>query len=168
MKASEFIGMIVLDKEANEVGKVAEMAIKLKKCLVENIFVSTGGTLNKKYFAILEEDISEIGDYVQLNLSGAGVDGKVHVDKVEDMAAKGSLFKDFIGKVVIAQKGMKVGKIADMYIDPKGCLIHNVVISTGGTFSKKYLMISDDDIQDIGDYVILKLEKDKLKERVQD
>ncbi len=37
MKASEFIGLTVLDKEAEEVGKVVEMTIKLKKCLVENI-----------------------------------------------------------------------------------------------------------------------------------
>jgi sporulation protein YlmC with PRC-barrel domain len=168
MKASEFIGMKVLDKETNEVGKVAEMALKLKKCLVDSIFVSTGGTLNKKYFVIVEEDIAEIGDYVQLHLSKAGVDGKVHLDKVEDWAPQGSLFKDIVGKVVLAQKGMEVGKIADMYIDPKGCLIHNVVISTGGTFNKKYLMISDEDINDIGDYVILKLEKDEVEERIQD
>ena len=69
MKASEFIGTRVLDSEANEVGKVAELSLKLKNCLVENIFISTGGTLNKKYFSIFEEDIAEIGDFVQLNLS---------------------------------------------------------------------------------------------------
>ncbi len=168
MKASEFIGMRVLDKEANEVGKVAELALELKKCLVENIFISTGGTLSKKYFAILTEDLGEIGDFVQLNLSMAGVEGKTHLNKIEDFAYKGSLFKDIMGKVVIAQKGMEVGKIADMYIDPAGCLIHNIVISTGGTLSKKYLMISDEDIQDIGDYVILKLTKDEVNHRIQD
>ncbi len=168
MKASEFIGMKVLDMEAREVGRVAEMGLMLKKCLVDKVFIATGGTLNKKYFAIVEEDIAEIGDYVQLNLDQAGIGKKIHVDKVEDLAPKGSLFKDMVGKIVLAQKGMEVGKIADMYIDPKGCLIHNVVISTGGTFSKKYLMISDEDISVIGDYVILKLDKEELEERVQD
>jgi sporulation protein YlmC with PRC-barrel domain len=92
MKSSEFIGMKVLDKEANEVGNIA----------------------------------------------------------------------------VIGQKGMEIGKIDDMYIDPKGCLIHNVVISTGRTFNKKHLMISDEDIQDIGDYVILDLTKDQVEERIED
>jgi sporulation protein YlmC with PRC-barrel domain len=168
MKASEFIGMRVLDGEANEVGKIAEIAIKLKKCLVEHIFVSTGGTLNKKYFAIVVDDIAEIGDFVQLNLNKMGVEGKVHLNKVEDFATKGSLVKDIVGKKVLAQKGMEVGKIADMYIDPKGCMIHNVVISTGGIFGKKFLMISDVDIQDIGDYIILNLTKDEVIERVED
>lgn len=168
MKASEFIGLTVLDKEAEEVGKVVEMTIKLKKCLVENILVSTSGTLNKKYFTILTEDIAEIGDYIQLNLSKTGVEGKMHLDKVEDLSTKGSLFKDIVGKVVIAQKGMEVGKIVDMYIDPQGCLIHDVIISTGGTFNKKYLLISDEDIQNIGDYVMIKLEKDEVYERIQD
>ncbi len=168
MKASEFIGMKVLDKDANEVGRITELSIKLKKCLVEKIFVSTERALNKRYFTIIAEEIAHIGDYVQLTLSKAGVEGKILYDKVEDGASKGSLFKDIVGKVVLAQKGMEVGKISDMYIDPRGCLIHNVIIYTGGTFSRKYLMISDEDISDIGDYMILKLEKNEVKERVQD
>ena len=167
MKASEFIGTRVLDSEAIEVGNVAELSLKLKNCLVENIFISTGGTLNKKYFSIFEEDIAEIGDFIQLNLSKIGVEGKVHLNKLEDFTSKGSLFKNIVGKIVLAQKGMEVGKIADMYIDPKGCLIHNIVVSTGGTFGRKYLMISDQDIQDIGDYIILNLTKDEVKDKIQ-
>jgi len=167
MKASEFIGMKVIDKDANEIGKVAELSLKLKKCLVEKIFISTGGTLNKKYFAINTEDIANIGDYIQLNLSNIGVEGKVHYDKIEDIESEGTLFKDTVGKIVLAQKGMEVGKISDMYIDPKGCLIHNVIISTGRTFNKKFLLISDEDISEIGDYIILNLEKNEVKERVQ-
>jgi sporulation protein YlmC with PRC-barrel domain len=160
--------MKVLDKETNEVGKISELSLKLKKCLVENIFISTGGALNKKYFVIINEDIAEIGDYVLLKLSKTGVEGKVHVDKIEDWTPRGTFFKDIIGKVVLAQKGMEIGKISDMFIDPKGCLIHNVIISTGGTFNKKYLMVSDEDIQDIGDYVILKLTKEEVMDRVED
>jgi sporulation protein YlmC with PRC-barrel domain len=94
------------------------------------------------------------------------VEGKVHLNKIEDFTPKGSLFKNILGKIVLAQKGMEVGKIADMYIDPKGCLIHNVVVSTGGTFGRKYLMISDQDIQDIGDYIILNLTKDEVKAKI--
>lgn len=167
MKASEFIGMKVLDKDANDIGKVAELSLKLKKCLVENIFISTGGTLNRKYFVIISEDIAKIGDYVQLNFSKTRVEGKDHFDKIEDIESQGSLFKDIVGKVVLAQKGVEVGKISDMYIDPQGCLIHNVIISTGRTFNKKFLLISDEDISAIGDYVILKLEQNEVKERVQ-
>ncbi len=115
-------------------------------------FVSTNGTLLMKYCTKLTEDIAEIGDYIQLHLSTTGVEGKMHLDKVEDLSTKGSLFKDIVGKVVIAQKGMEVGKIVVMYIDPQGCLIHDVIISNGGSFNKRGLLISDEDIQNIGEY----------------
>ena len=168
MKASEFIGMQVIDKEANEVGKIAEMAIKLQKCMVDEIFISVGGTLSKKFFSIAEGDILEIGDYVQLKLDKEEIAEKSQVDKLEDILPPGSRFKDLVGKVVIAQKGMEVGKVSDMIIDPKGCLIHNVIITTGTTFNKKNLVISDENISEIGDYMILKLTKKEVEEMIVD
>lgn len=167
MKASEFIGMKVLDKEANEVGKVAEIAIVFKKCLVDKIFISTGSALNKKYLVVVDTDISEVGDYLQLKLSKSGIEEQVKVDKIDDFLGKGSRYKDFIGKSVVTKTGMDVGKISDMMIDPKGCLIHNIVVSTGGALNKKHLMISDDDIDALGDYLILKLDQQQVEERIE-
>ncbi len=166
MKASEFIGMKVLDKEANEVGKIAELAIVFKKCLVDKIFISVGSTLSKKYLVIVDEDIAEVGDYLQLKLDKTGIEDHVKVDKIEEFIGDGTRFKDFVGKIVLTKSGMEVGKVSDMMIDPKGCLIHNIMVTTGGTLSKKHLMISDDDITAIGDYLILKLEKKHVEERI--
>jgi sporulation protein YlmC with PRC-barrel domain len=168
MKASEFIGMNVIDKEANEVGKIAELAVTLKKCMVDKIFITTGSALSRRFFAIVEEDIAAVGDYVQLKLDKEALEEKVKVDKLEDLVAEDLRFKNMVGKVVLAQKGMEVGKIEDMVIDPKGCLIHNIIISTGGAFSKKHFMISDTDIAEIGDYMILKLDKNQVEEMVMD
>jgi sporulation protein YlmC with PRC-barrel domain len=168
MKASEFIGMEVIDKEANEVGKIAELAVTLKKCMVDKIFITTGSALSKRFFAIVEEDIAAVGDYVQLKLDRKALEEKVKVDKLEDLVSEDLRFKNMVGKVVLAQKGMEVGKIEDMVIDPKGCLIHNIIISTGGTFNKKHFMISDTDISEIGDYMILKLDKNQVEEMVMD
>lgn len=168
MKATEFIGMHVIDKEANDVGKIAEMAIKLQKCMVNRIFISVGGALSKKYFAIAEGDIAEIGDYVQLNLDKEEINEKSMVDNLENMLSLGSRFKDLVGKVVITQKGMEVGKVSDMIIDPKGCLIHNVVINTGTTFNKKSLIIAEENISAIGDYMILKLTKEEVEDMIVD
>jgi len=151
MKASEFIGMKVLDKEANEVGKVAEIAVVFKKCLVDKIFISIGSALNKKYLVIVDEDIAEVGDYLQLKIDKEGIDEKVKVDKIEEFLNKGTRFKDFIGRTVLTINGMEVGKITDMVIDPKGCLIHNIIVTTGGTLNKKHLMISDEDINAMGE-----------------
>jgi sporulation protein YlmC with PRC-barrel domain len=146
MKASEFIGMKVLDKEANEVGKVAEIAVIFKKCLVDKIFISIGSALNKKYLVIMDDDIAEVGDYLQLKIDKEGIDEQIKVDKIDDFMGKGTKFKEFIGKTVLTINGMDVGKITDMMIDPKGCLIHNIVATTGGTLNKKHILISDDDI----------------------
>ncbi len=168
MKASEFIGMKVLDKGAHEVGKVAELAIALKKCMVDKVFISVGGALNKKYFAITEDNIYGVGDYVQLNLDKDGIEQKIHLDKLKDFASKGNHFKDIVGRVVLGQEGLEIGNISDMIIDPKGCLIHEVIITTGTTFSKKHLMISDKDIVSIGDYVILKLTKEDVEAKTID
>ena len=53
-----------------------------------------------------------------------------------------------------------------MVIDPKGCLIHNIIVTTGGTLNKKHLMISDDDINALGDYLIIKLDEEQVNERI--
>jgi sporulation protein YlmC with PRC-barrel domain len=166
MKANEFIGMKVLDKEANEVGKVAEIAVVFKKCLVDKIFVSMGSALSKKYLVIVEEDIAEIGDYLQLKISKAELEEQVKVDKIDDFLGNATKYKDFIGKTVLTKSGMDVGKITDMMIDPKGCLIHNIVVTTGGTLNKKHIMISDDDIDAMGDYLILKLDQRQVEDRI--
>jgi len=168
MKASEFIGMKVLNKEANEVGKIADLAIDLKECLVDKIIIVEGGTLKKKYFAVTEKDLAEIGDYVQLKFDREGMDNITKVDKIEDLMKNEFNFKDFTGKTVISEDAITVGKIENMIIDPKECLIHNIIVSTGGAFNKKHLMISDTDIKHIGDYIILKLPIGDLEQKIVD
>lgn len=168
MKASKFIGMTVLDNDAKEVGKIAELEIKLKHCLVDKIWVATGSALNKKYFSVEEEDLDKIGDYIQLKLNGDELNTKTKVNKLGELVETGSLFNDIVGKTVLTYDAMDVGKVSDMLIDPKGCLIHNVLISTGPAFRKKHLKVSDEDIHSFGDYVILKLDKEEVNKRITD
>ncbi len=168
MKASEFIGMKVLDKEANEVGKVDEIAVVFKKCLVDKIFISIGSALNKKYLVIVDEDIAEVGDYLQLKIDKEGIFEKVKVDKIEEFLVTEPGLKTSLEETVLTINGMEVGKITDMVIDPKGCLIHNIIVTTGGTLNKKHLLISDEDINAMGDYVILKLDQEQVEDRMMD
>lgn len=166
MKASEFIGMKVLDKEANEVGKVAEITILFKECLLDKIFISIGSALNKKFLVVVDDDIAEVGDYLQLKLNKQEIEEQVTVDKIDKFLGKGTRYNEFMGKTVLTKSGMDVGKISDLMIDPKGCLIHNVMVATGGTFNKKHLMISDEDIEAMGDYLIIKLDQDQINDRI--
>ncbi len=168
MNASDFIGMKVLNQEAVEVGKIADLAMNLKECLVDKIIIVEGGALKKKYFAVTENDLAEIGDYVQLKLGKDDMDKISKVDKIEDLMKNEFHYKDLIGKTVVSGDAMTVGKIENMVIDPKKCLIHNVLISTGGAFNKKHLIISDVDIKQIGDYVVLKLDKKDLEQKISD
>jgi sporulation protein YlmC with PRC-barrel domain len=168
MKAKEFIGMKVLNKEANEVGKIADLAVNLRKCLVDKIIIVEGSALNKKYFSVTEKDIAEIGDYVQLELSEEDIFNLTKVEKIDDIIRDEFNYKEFTQKTVISVDAMKIGKIENMVIDPKECLIHNIIIKTGGAFNKKHLMISDTDIKYIGDYIILKHSYDDLGERIVD
>jgi len=167
MKASEFVGMKVLDKEANEVGKVDEMAVVFGKCLVNKIFISAGSALNKKYLVIVNDDIAEVGDYLQLKLSKNEIE-EHKVDKIDDNLGNGTRFKDFVGKTVLTINGMEVGKVTDMAIDPKGCLIHNIIVTSGNALNKKNLLISNEDISAIGDYLILTLDHEHVNERMID
>ena len=168
MKASEFIGMKVINSGAKEVGKIADLAVNLKECLVDKIVIVEGGTLNKKYYSVTENDLAEIGDYVQLKLNSEDLEKISKADKIEDLMEKESHFKNLVGKTVLSEDAMTVGKIEDMVIEPKECLIHQILVSTGGTFSKKHLMISDTDIKHIGDYMVLKLSKEELEEKTVD
>jgi len=168
MKVSDFIGMKVIDIEAKEVGKVEDLAVTIKECLVEQIFISTGSALSKKFFAVKEDDVAAIGDYVQLKFNGETLENKVKVDKLDDLAPRESRFKNLEGKVVLAKEGMEIGKIQDMVINPSECLINNVIISMGGTFNRKQFLISSDDIAEIGDYMILKLSKEQIEQMAVD
>ncbi len=164
MKVSDFVGMKVIDIGAKEVGKVEDIAVFLKESVVEQIFISTGSTLNKKYFSVQKEDLAAIGDFLQLKLDEDALENKIKVDKIDDAVAKDLRFKNVEGKVALAQGGMEIGKIDDLVIDPAAGLIKNIIISMGGTFSRKRIMITKEDIAEIGDYMILNLSQEQVEQ----
>lgn len=164
MKVSEFIGMKVIDIEARDVGKVEDLGVTIKESLVEQIFISIGSTFGKKYFAVRTDDIAAIGDYVQVKFDGETLKNMVKTDKLDDLAPKEQRFKSLEGKVVLTREGVEIGKIQDLVIDPEGSIIHNVVITMGGTLNRKHFHVSNNDISEIGDYMILKLSKEQIEE----
>lgn len=105
---------------------------------------------------------------MQLKLDENGIEEKGKVDKIEQLPIDGDLLKFFIGKEVLSEDARVIGKVEDMIIDPKGCLIHNVVVSTDSTFRKKHLIVSDEDIKHIGDYVILEMKKERVEDLLGD
>ncbi|MCC7549930.1 MAG: PRC-barrel domain-containing protein [Methanobacterium sp.] len=69
MKVSEFFGRRVLDKKANEIGKVADMTIEPKEGIILSMIISTSDFgLTRKDLEIVTADIDEVGDYILLNV----------------------------------------------------------------------------------------------------
>ena len=77
MKVSDFFGRRVLDKKANEIGKVADMVIKPKEGIITSIIISTSDFgLTRKDLEIETADIEEVGDYLLLNVEKAELEVK--------------------------------------------------------------------------------------------
>jgi sporulation protein YlmC with PRC-barrel domain len=68
--------------------------------------------------------------------------------------------KELFGKEVIDVNAKVVGKIADMEIDVKKASIPRILIKSGLT---KKVSILPGDIDKIGDKVVLKIAKDKVR-----
>ena len=84
MKIKKFLGSIVLDKNANELGKVADVDFDTETGKIENITL----TLQKNIFSrdeleISFEDVATIGAYVILNKEIPKEDEKAEAVEVE-------------------------------------------------------------------------------------
>ena len=70
MKISELIGKKVLDDNANEIGKIQDIDINLKENTISEITINPNElSLRKVNFKITPEMVSEVGDYLLLNIS---------------------------------------------------------------------------------------------------
>ena len=69
MKTTKIIGKKVLDKTANEIGKVHDIDIDFKLNKINFITVNSGElSLRKNVYDIEPEKISQVGDYILLNI----------------------------------------------------------------------------------------------------
>lgn len=84
MQVSEFLGKKVLDKNAVEIGKVSDVDLMPKEGVINSIMVSTGELLRNKTFEIKPEDITQIGDYMLLNLEGAEIEEMIQEEKEDN------------------------------------------------------------------------------------
>lgn len=79
MLLKEILGVEVLDKDANVIGKVDDFEFNNETGQIEKLIVSLKkGIISKDEFVIDYDDISTIGDYVLLNVA---LPKKVDVEK---------------------------------------------------------------------------------------
>jgi sporulation protein YlmC with PRC-barrel domain len=166
MKASEFIGKTVIDKKGQETGKIADIILKPSDCLIDKILVSDGAVLNKKYFMITETEIEAIGDYVILKIELNDVGERINQENADSIKKIELNFKKLVGKTVITSNGVKLGTVEDIMIQPHECLMESIVVKSKSDLGKKNFMLENDEIKDIKDYLITKMDFDKIEDRI--
>lgn len=71
---------------------------------------------------------------------------------------------DFLGKRVVDKRAMEIGKISDVLIEPDQAVITGIQISTGEfDLRKTDLYFTPGEIDEVGDYVLLKVGKSDLR-----
>jgi sporulation protein YlmC with PRC-barrel domain len=76
---------------------------------------------------------------------------------------------DFLGKRVLDKNAMEIGKVSDVDLMPKEGVINSITISTGELWIRnKNFEVKPEDIEQIGDYVVLNLEESEIEKIVED
>jgi len=76
---------------------------------------------------------------------------------------------EFLGKKVLDKNALELGKVSEMDIEPKQGLMESVIISTGEiAIRKNDLVVTSKDIAEVGDYVLLKIDKQTILDRIQE
>ncbi|WP_321421395.1 PRC-barrel domain-containing protein [uncultured Methanobacterium sp.] len=89
MKVSDFFGRRVLDKKANEIGKVVDMVIKPKEGIITSMIISTSDFgLTRKDLEIETDDIEEVGDYLLLNVEKEELEARVEAVQKKEIQKK--------------------------------------------------------------------------------
>ena len=71
---------------------------------------------------------------------------------------------EFLGTRVVDKKAMEIGKVSDVIIEPTKAQIQGIQISTGEFGLRKTdLYVTPAEIEDVGDYVLLNIEKSQIR-----
>ncbi len=168
INAKKLKGIKVLDSNGIQIGKMSDLGIDCDEFKIKNILASTGGFFGKKDFILNMEDLAEINDSIHLKCL------EEDIDQLSDLELKNSaydsyFFKDLQNIYVVSADAMPVGPVKELCIDLNELTFKIIIEVTRGKFSKNdYFMIHPDDIGDIREFIILKLKKDEIKQRIKE
>ncbi|MBC7100080.1 MAG: PRC-barrel domain-containing protein [Methanobacteriales archaeon] len=75
------------------------------------------------------------------------------------------LVSEFLGKKVLDKNAIEVGKVSDMDIDLENGMINSVIISKGElALRPQTFIVNIDEIQKVGDYVIIDIAVEEVSE----
>lgn len=156
MNARDLLGMKIINKEAKDVAKVAEINIDVKTYKITKIYGSIGNPISKKYYEIDPDEVIALGDYLLIETKLNDLEGNT-LDKIPKATGNNVKVNDIIGKTVLDAEGNVAGKVSNVDSDFENFEVNNITITKSSSFgmSKDNNIILKDDISSIGDYVIV-------------
>ncbi|MDO5851124.1 MAG: PRC-barrel domain-containing protein [Methanobacteriaceae archaeon] len=151
MKINDIIGRKIIDKNANDIGKISELLLNTETFEITSFIASIGNPLSKKYYSIKTADINALGDYIQLKIDKNDLEESKDTKINTPDECK---VNELIGKTVLDKSGVTIGKISDIEFEEYN--ITTLQISTSSIIKKELDTITKEDISGIGDYIILK------------
>ena len=135
MNSKEIIGMKIIDKNAKDVTKIAEISFDTKTYGITKIIASTGNPISKKFYEIDPKNILALGDYLLIDTTVEEL-SQNKLDKIPESTGTNIKINESVGKTVIDADGNVAGKIAniDMQIvvfnpsNKRGSAIFNIPI----------------------------------------
>lgn len=75
---------------------------------------------------------------------------------------------EFLGRKVLDKKAIEIGKVSDLDMQPKEGIITDITISTSNfSINRQEIGIKTKDIDQVGDYILLKVENSELELRAE-
>ena len=167
MNAKDLVGKKIIDKQARDLAKIAEITFNIKTFKIINLYGSTGNPLSKKYYEIPVNAILAVGDYIQIADTLEELSDKV-LDKIPEKEEQTAKVSNLMGKTMLDTEGNVVGKVSNVDIDFEKFEINCLELtcstsSFGKTITKK---IGQTDVSSIGDYIIIN--KDSVESEEED
>ena len=157
MNAKDILGKKIIDKQARDLAKLAEINLNTKTLEVTNIFGSVGNPLSKKYYDIPVSDIITVGDYIQVSRLIEDLESS-KLDKLPETEAGVVKLNNFLGKTILDTEGNVAGKMYDIEIDIDTHKILSIELSSSSTTfgkPKDQKTVKIEDISSIGDYILI-------------
>ena len=157
MNAKDLLGKKIIDKNARDLAKLAEINFNVKTFKISKIYGSVGNPISKKYYDIGADAILAVGDYIQVSDVLEDLEEKL-LEKIPEAEENTIKTNNLIGKTVLNSEGNVAGKVSNIDVDLQKFEISSLTISgSSSTFgqSKDIATINQDDITSIGDYIII-------------
>ncbi|MBQ6219230.1 MAG: PRC-barrel domain-containing protein [Methanosphaera sp.] len=157
MNAKDLLGKKIIDKNAMDLAKLADITFDVKTFKISQLYGSLGNPISKKYYAIGADKVLAIGDYIQVDDSVEEIDDKL-IEKIPEIDKNSLKANSLLGKTVLNANGNVLGKVSSVDIELKDFKIDHLTISGNSSSfsqSKNAITINQSDIGSVGDYILI-------------